>query len=52
LKTTDLEVIVEGVETAEQAGLLRAIGVKRAQGYYFSPPLPAAAFLQYFARHG
>jgi EAL domain-containing protein (putative c-di-GMP-specific phosphodiesterase class I) len=51
LRTTDLEVIVEGVETAEQIGLLRAAGVKQAQGYYFSPPLPAQEFLHYFARH-
>ena len=52
LRTTDLGVIVEGVETAEQISLLRAAGVKQAQGYYFSPPLPAQEFLQYFARQG
>lgn len=52
LRTTDLEVIVEGVETVEQMNLLRTAGVKQAQGYYFSPPLPAQAFLQYFARQG
>lgn len=48
LKTTDLEVIAEGVETAEQLALLRAAGVRRVQGYYFSPPLRVDAFLQYF----
>jgi sensor c-di-GMP phosphodiesterase-like protein len=52
LRTTDLGVIVEGVETAEQISLLRAAGVKQAQGYYFSPPLPVQEFLQYFARQG
>lgn len=52
LRTTELEVIVEGVETAKQVDLLRAAGVKQAQGYYFSPPLPASAFLKYFARQG
>ena len=38
LKTTDLEVIAEGVETAEQLALLRAAGVRQVQGHYFSRP--------------
>lgn len=50
LRTTDLEVIVEGVETAAQADLLRTVGVRRAQGYYFSPPLPVQMFLDYYSR--
>ncbi|MCO6411575.1 MAG: EAL domain-containing protein [Thiogranum sp.] len=49
LKTTDLEVIAEGVETAEQLALLRAAGVRRVQGHYFSPPLGVDAFLHYFS---
>jgi len=52
LKTTDLEVIAEGVETAEQLALLRAAGVRRVQGHYFSPSLRAEAFLEYYSRHG
>jgi len=51
LKTTDLEVIAEGVETAEQLAMLRAAGVRRVQGHYFSPPLRAGAFLQYYGQH-
>ena len=51
LKTTDLEVIAEGVETAEQLAMLRTAGVSRVQGHYFSPPLRAAAFLTYFMNH-
>jgi sensor c-di-GMP phosphodiesterase-like protein len=51
LKTTDLEVIAEGVQSAEQLAVLRAAGVRRAQGHYFSPALPAAAFLDYHHRH-
>jgi sensor c-di-GMP phosphodiesterase-like protein len=51
LKTTDLEVIAEGVETAEQLAMLRAAGVQRAQGYYFSPPLRVDDFLRYYSRH-
>jgi diguanylate cyclase (GGDEF)-like protein len=42
-------VIAEGVETAEQLALVRALGCEYAQGYLFSHPLPPdemSAFLQ------
>jgi EAL domain-containing protein (putative c-di-GMP-specific phosphodiesterase class I) len=48
LSATQLEVIVEGVETAEQLAMLRAAGVRLVQGFYFSRPLPAPGFLQYY----
>ena len=51
LKTTDLEVIAEGVETAEQLAMLKTAGVRRVQGHYFSRPLRAAAFLDYCSNH-
>ncbi len=35
-----LEVIAEGVETAEQADLLANLGCSHLQGYYFSRPIP------------
>ncbi|HEY8718395.1 EAL domain-containing response regulator [Pengzhenrongella sp.] len=38
----DLEVIAEGVETAPQLEYLRRHECDQVQGYYFSPPLPAA----------
>ena len=40
-----MEVVAEGVETFEQLDYLRAHGADSAQGYLFSPPLPAKAFL-------
>jgi diguanylate cyclase (GGDEF)-like protein/PAS domain S-box-containing protein len=39
-----LQVIAEGVETAEQIGILREMGCDAVQGQFFSAPLPAAAF--------
>ena len=36
----DMRVIAEGVETAQQARELTALGCDAMQGYYFSRPLP------------
>jgi diguanylate cyclase (GGDEF)-like protein/PAS domain S-box-containing protein len=38
-----LEVVAEGVETAEQLAYLRHHGCDQVQGYYFSPPVPLTA---------
>ena len=40
-KNLQLDVIAEGVETAEQAQELRKLNCKYAQGYYFSGPISA-----------
>ena len=45
-----MAVIAEGIETAEQAALIREAGCDYAQGYHFSKPVPADAFEQYLAR--
>ncbi|WP_083908753.1 putative bifunctional diguanylate cyclase/phosphodiesterase [Thioalkalivibrio thiocyanodenitrificans] len=37
----DLLVVAEGVETEEQARLLREMGCHAAQGYFYAPALPA-----------
>jgi diguanylate cyclase (GGDEF)-like protein len=39
----DLQTVAEGVETADQADLLRRMGSPSAQGFYFARPMPAAA---------
>ena len=44
-----LDVIAEGVETREQRELLASYGCRSFQGYYFSRPLGADAFVE-FAR--
>jgi sensor c-di-GMP phosphodiesterase-like protein len=40
-----MQVVAEGVETFRQLDYLREHGADIAQGYLFSPPLPARAFL-------
>jgi diguanylate cyclase (GGDEF)-like protein/PAS domain S-box-containing protein len=37
-----MQTVAEGIETTEQAGLLRDLECELGQGYYFSEPLPAA----------
>jgi diguanylate cyclase (GGDEF)-like protein len=44
-----LDVVAEGVETAEQAALLRQIGVRRAQGYLWSPAVPVETFASWLS---
>jgi EAL domain-containing protein (putative c-di-GMP-specific phosphodiesterase class I) len=41
-----MDTIAEGVETFEQVVALRDLGIRSAQGYVFSPPLPGSAFLE------
>ena len=44
-----MQVVAEGVETFRQLDYLREHGADSAQGYLFSPPLPAYAFLDLVA---
>ncbi len=43
-KTLGLRVVAEGVESAKVQALLRSRDCTQMQGYYLSPPLPAAEF--------
>lgn len=40
-KALDMTVVAEGVETENQAFLLKALNCDKIQGYFFSKPLPA-----------
>jgi len=41
----ELDIVAEGVETADQLERLRAEGCDEVQGYYFGRPLPVGEFL-------
>jgi diguanylate cyclase (GGDEF)-like protein len=45
-----LDVVAEGVETAEVAQLLKDIGCPSAQGYFYSRPLPSDELLTWLRR--
>jgi EAL domain-containing protein (putative c-di-GMP-specific phosphodiesterase class I) len=42
--TVGIRVVAEGIETAEQANLLRKWGCDEGQGYLFARPMPAGDF--------
>jgi diguanylate cyclase (GGDEF)-like protein/PAS domain S-box-containing protein len=50
-QTLHMEVLAEGIETAEQLTRLRAIDCRLGQGFHFSPALPAAEVVELLA-HG
>lgn len=43
-RALDMAVIAEGVENEPQAEVLRALGCDYAQGFHYSPPVPADVF--------
>ena len=43
-KFLELNVVAEGVETAEQVEILKRSGVDIIQGFYFSKPVPPEEF--------
>jgi diguanylate cyclase (GGDEF)-like protein len=44
----DLHVVAEGVESGEAKEMLVTFGCDEAQGYYFSPPVPASHIQRFF----
>jgi hypothetical protein len=49
-RSLGLEVIAEGVETADQASRLRAQGCSRMQGYFIGRPMPASSITSWIGR--
>lgn len=47
-KSLGMQTIAEGVETAEQLAFLRQHKCNEIQGYYYSKPIPADQFSQFF----
>lgn len=43
-RSLDAEVIAEGIENAEQVDVLRDLGCRQGQGFFFGRPVPADAF--------
>jgi diguanylate cyclase (GGDEF)-like protein/PAS domain S-box-containing protein len=50
-RTLELQVVVEGVETAEQRSIVAELGCELGQGYLWSPPLPPDSALEYLRAH-
>ncbi|WP_024326181.1 EAL domain-containing protein [Thioalkalivibrio sp. AKL19] len=46
-RSLELQIVAEGIESPHQVEWLRAQGVESGQGYHFSRPLSAAAFLDW-----
>lgn len=47
-KDLNMQVICEGIETAEQIEFMKEIECSIAQGYYFAKPMPKKNFEEYF----
>ena len=50
-KSLGLKVVAEGIETAEQAKILRGCQCDYGQGYHLSKPLPASKFEHFLAHY-
>lgn len=46
-KSFDINVVAEGVETAEQLAILTAMGCQQAQGYFLGRPMPIADLVRH-----
>lgn len=47
----NLDTVAEGVETAEQAGFMRALGCRTAQGYLYARPMPLQVLKEWLAQY-
>lgn len=51
IKTTGAKVVVEGVETEEQAQIFIDMGVDYIQGYYYARPMPEDEYLAFLKKN-
>ncbi len=49
-RALQLDMIVEGIETPDQADWFRTLGCRLAQGFYYARPMPAADLERYLRR--
>lgn len=49
-QSLSIDCVVEGMETKEQASVLRELGCKAMQGYFFSKPMPEGEVASFIAR--
>ncbi len=49
-RNLEMQVIAEGVETKEQADILREMGCHEVQGFHYSPPLSSEGFSEVLKR--
>ena len=47
-KNMDMDIVAEGVETADSEQMLKELSCDFGQGYYYSKPIPAAEFRQIY----
>ena len=47
IRGLNLEIVSEGIETAEQLKIMEELGIQHIQGYYFSKPLPENKFIEF-----
>lgn len=50
LKSLEMNIVAEGVETSEQADELAAMGCDFFQGFYYSKPIPGDAFIDFIKK--
>jgi EAL domain-containing protein (putative c-di-GMP-specific phosphodiesterase class I) len=46
-----IDIVAEGVETEEEAALLRSMGAQFAQGYLWSKAIPICQFVDFVRAH-
>ena len=51
IKSLNMDIVAEGVETKEQSQALQEMGCDYLQGYYYSKPIPLDAFINFISEN-